>query len=67
MEKIEDFAKVEKLKVKSKKDWGVELGGQSSNLVFGVDVYRLTEKLVVVEAKKRRRHRLLQRYMEEQA
>ena len=53
VEKIEDFAKVEKLKVKSKKDWGVELGGQSGNLVFGVDVYRLTEKLVVVEAKKR--------------
>ena len=53
VEKIEDFAKVEKLKVKSKKDWCVELGGQSGNLVFGVDVYRLTEKLVVVEAKKR--------------
>ncbi|KAL4610891.1 hypothetical protein ACB092_08G085200 [Castanea dentata] len=53
VEKIEDFAKVEKLKVKSKKDSGVELGGQSGNLVFCVDVYRLTEKLVVVEANKR--------------
>jgi carbon catabolite-derepressing protein kinase len=53
VEKIEEFAKVENLRVKSKKDWCVELGGQNGNLAFGVDVYRLTEKLVIVEAKSR--------------
>ena len=53
VEKIEDFAKVEKLKVKRKKDGVMELEGKSGNLVFGVKVYRLAEELVVVEDKNR--------------
>ena len=39
VEKIEDFSKVEKLKVKRKKDGVMELEGKSGNLVFSVKVY----------------------------
>lgn len=52
IEKVEEFAKVEKLKVKRKKEWGVELVGQNGNLHVGIEVYRLTEELVVVEVRR---------------
>ncbi|KAK1575681.1 hypothetical protein Q3G72_007554 [Acer saccharum] len=52
IENVEDFAKAEKLRVKRRKEWGFELEGQNGNLALGVEVYQLTEKLVVVEAKR---------------
>lgn len=53
VEKVEEFAKVEKLTVKKKKEWGLEVYGQNGNLVTVIEVYRLTESLVVVEAKRK--------------
>ncbi|PRQ34748.1 putative protein kinase CAMK-CAMKL-CHK1 family [Rosa chinensis] len=50
--RVEEFAKQEKLRVRKKKNWGMEMEGQNGNLVVGVEVFRLTESLVVVEAKR---------------
>ncbi|KAI9159602.1 hypothetical protein LWI28_000036 [Acer negundo] len=52
IENVEDFAKAEKLRVKRRKEWGFELEGQNGNLALGIEVYQLTEELVVVEAKR---------------
>jgi carbon catabolite-derepressing protein kinase len=52
--KLETFAKTEKLRAKIKIECGVvELQGQNGNLVMGIDVYRLTDDLIVVEARRR--------------
>ncbi|KAJ8768718.1 hypothetical protein K2173_023622 [Erythroxylum novogranatense] len=53
IEKVEEFAKTHKLRLKRKKDLGVELQGRSGNLMMEVEVYLLTEVLVVVEAKRK--------------
>lgn len=53
MEKVEEVAKAERVRVKKKNGFGARLEGQNSNLVILVGIYRLTEKLVIVEAKKR--------------
>lgn len=53
IERVEEFAKAENLKVKKKKEWGLGLVGYNGNLLLGVDVYRLTDELVVVEAKRK--------------
>ncbi|KAF5203451.1 Non-specific serine/threonine protein kinase [Thalictrum thalictroides] len=50
VKKVEDFGKKEEVTVKTK-EWTVELVGQNGNLKIGVDVYRLTEGLVVVEVR----------------
>ncbi|XP_050368678.1 CBL-interacting serine/threonine-protein kinase 11 [Argentina anserina] len=50
--RVEEFARQEKLRVRKKKDWGLEMEGQNGNLVVGVEVSRLTEDLVVVEVKR---------------
>ncbi|KAM1167110.1 hypothetical protein ACFX19_029703 [Malus domestica] len=52
MERVAEFAKAEKLRVRRKKDWGLEMEGQNGNLSIAVEVYRLTDNLVVVEAKR---------------
>ncbi|XP_059668124.1 CBL-interacting serine/threonine-protein kinase 14-like [Cornus florida] len=52
-EKMEQFGKREELTVTKKKDWGVKLEGQNGHFVAMVEIYRLTEKLVVVEIKRR--------------
>ncbi|XVF05842.1 hypothetical protein REPUB_Repub05bG0208100 [Reevesia pubescens] len=52
VEKVEEVAKGERFRVKRKKEWGVELEGQNGNFGIAVDVYRLTDELVVVEAKR---------------
>ncbi|XWS74430.1 hypothetical protein CRYUN_Cryun02cG0215400 [Craigia yunnanensis] len=52
VEKVEEFAKGERLRVKRRKEWGVELEGQNGNFVIAIEVYRLTDELVVVEAKR---------------
>lgn len=53
IERVEKFAKAEKLKVKKKKEWGLGLDGYNGNLDLVIDVYRLTDELVVVEAKRK--------------
>lgn len=53
MEKVEEFGKDENCRVKKRNEMGVELEGQNGKFVIGVEVYRLTEELVVVEAKRK--------------
>ncbi|KAF9594580.1 hypothetical protein IFM89_033550 [Coptis chinensis] len=50
IKKMEEFGKRENVSVKTK-EWTVEMLGQDGNLVVGLDVYRLTENLVVVEVR----------------
>ncbi|OMO82968.1 hypothetical protein CCACVL1_11636 [Corchorus capsularis] len=52
MEKVEEVGKAERLRLKRRKEWGVELEGQNGNLGIAIDVYRLTDELAVVEAKR---------------
>lgn len=53
MEKVEEVAKSERLlRVKRRKESGIELEGDSGKLGVSIEVYRLTEELVVVEAKR---------------
>ncbi|XP_044496729.1 CBL-interacting serine/threonine-protein kinase 11 [Mangifera indica] len=52
IETVEEFAKVEKLRLKRTKEWGVELEGQNGNLNAGIEVYLLTEKLVMVDVRR---------------
>ncbi|KAK6246758.1 hypothetical protein QUC31_018323 [Theobroma cacao] len=52
VEKVEEVAKAEKFRVRRKKEWGVELEGQNGSFAIAVVVYRLTDELVVVEAKR---------------
>lgn len=53
VQKVEEFVKAEKLRAKRKKEWAFELEGQNGNFVVEVEVYRLTDGLVVVEAKRK--------------
>ncbi|XP_007017059.2 PREDICTED: CBL-interacting serine/threonine-protein kinase 11 [Theobroma cacao] len=52
VEKVEEVAKAEKFRVRRKKEMGVELEGQNGSFAIAVVVYRLTDELVVVEAKR---------------
>ncbi|KAJ6361062.1 hypothetical protein OIU76_015838 [Salix suchowensis] len=52
MKKVEEFAKEERLRVKRRKEWGLEMEGQNGNLMISVEVYLLTDTLFVVEAKR---------------
>ncbi|KAL3574575.1 hypothetical protein D5086_025188 [Populus alba] len=52
MKKVEEFAKEERLRVKRRKELGLEMEGQNGNLMISVEVYRLTDTLFVVEAKR---------------
>uniref|UniRef100_A0A5B6ZCI9 non-specific serine/threonine protein kinase n=1 Tax=Davidia involucrata TaxID=16924 RepID=A0A5B6ZCI9_DAVIN len=53
IEKVEEVAKEENLTLKRRKEWGVDLEGQNGNLVVGIEVYLLTDSLVVVEVRRR--------------
>ncbi|KAL2488534.1 CBL-interacting serine/threonine-protein kinase 11 [Forsythia ovata] len=55
IEKVEEVVKCEKkntVRLRRKKEFGVELEGQNGKFVIGLEVYRLTESLTVVEAKR---------------
>ncbi|CAK8537942.1 unnamed protein product [Lathyrus sativus] len=52
VERAEAAAKAEGLVVRKKKECGVEIEGQNGDLVIGVEVYRLTAEMVVVEVKR---------------
>lgn len=49
IERVEEIVKEDGVRVRKRKEWGVELEGQDGKLAFGLEVYRLTESLVVVE------------------
>lgn len=53
LEKVEEVAKEERFVVKRRKECGVGLEGLDGNFRIVVEVYRLTEELVVVEVKRR--------------
>lgn len=54
MEKVEVAANAERVSVRRKENgFGAKLEGQDGNLVLLIGFYRLTDKLVVVEVKKR--------------
>ncbi|KAL3517969.1 hypothetical protein ACH5RR_020558 [Cinchona calisaya] len=56
LERVSEVTKeVENTRLKKKKDWGVELQGHRDTGIFvmGLDVFRLTDNLVVVNVKKR--------------
>ncbi|XP_058110580.1 CBL-interacting serine/threonine-protein kinase 14-like [Magnolia sinica] len=52
MAKLEEVAREERLVVRKKKEWRVVMEGQNGNLVIGVEVYRLTGELSVVEMRR---------------
>lgn len=49
IEKVVEIVKEENVKVKKRKEWGVDLVGENGKCVIGLEVFRLTEKFVVVE------------------
>ncbi|GFZ01732.1 serine/threonine protein kinase 1 [Actinidia rufa] len=52
--KVEEVVKGEKVvRLRKKKQWGIELEGLNGNFVIGLEVHRLTDSLVVVEATRR--------------
>ncbi|KAG8633697.1 CBL-interacting serine/threonine-protein kinase 11 [Manihot esculenta] len=53
VQKVEEFAKAERLRAKRKKEWAFEIEGRNGNFGMEVEVYRLTENLAVVEARRR--------------
>jgi carbon catabolite-derepressing protein kinase len=55
MEKVEEVVKAENsgLQLRKMKECGVELEGQNGNFVVALEVYRLTDGLVVVEVKRK--------------
>lgn len=53
IEKIEAVAKEETMKMTKRKEMGVDLEEQNGNSVIGLDIYRLTDTLAVVEATRR--------------
>ncbi|KAG6401360.1 hypothetical protein SASPL_138214 [Salvia splendens] len=55
MEKVEEVVKAESggLQLRKTKEYGMELEGQNGDFVVSLDVYRLTDRLVVVEVKRK--------------
>lgn len=51
-EKLEEISRKEKLEVRRKKDWSVEVNGQNGNFMVVMEIRRLTEELVVVELRR---------------
>ncbi|KAJ4828919.1 CBL-interacting serine/threonine-protein kinase 11 [Turnera subulata] len=54
VERVEEFVKRERnVRVKRRKDLGLELEGQNGNLALAVEVYRLTDSMAVVEVRRK--------------
>ncbi|KAH6814485.1 SOS3-interacting protein 4 [Perilla frutescens var. frutescens] len=55
MEKVEEVVKAENggVQLRKTKECGVELEGENGNFLVSLDVYRLTDRLVVVEVKRK--------------
>lgn len=52
IEKVEEIGKTENVTVVKKQGWSMKMEGQNGNFEMTVSIYRLTEKLVVVEIKR---------------
>ncbi|KAF5476381.1 hypothetical protein F2P56_008104 [Juglans regia] len=55
IETVGEIAEVENVKV-TKKEWGAKLEGQDGYFVVAIQVYRLTDDMVVVEIRKKERN-----------
>ncbi|CAN4102142.1 unnamed protein product [Withania somnifera] len=51
MEKVEDMAKKENIKLKKKKEWGVEL--KKGKLIMNMEIYKVIDGFVVVEVRRK--------------
>ncbi|XP_065852786.1 CBL-interacting serine/threonine-protein kinase 14-like [Euphorbia lathyris] len=51
IERVEEIGRAEKLKVTKTKNDGAKMEGQDGNFVMGIEIYRLTDELVLVELK----------------
>lgn len=49
IEKVEEMVKEANVRLKKRKEWGVDLVAENGKHVIGLEVFRLTESLVVVE------------------
>ncbi|XP_034908298.1 CBL-interacting serine/threonine-protein kinase 11 [Populus alba] len=52
VKRVEEFAKEEGLRMRRRKEWGLEMEGQDGNLMLSIEIRRLTDTLFVVEAKR---------------
>ncbi|EEF44641.1 CBL-interacting serine/threonine-protein kinase 11 [Ricinus communis] len=52
VQKVEEFAKAERLRAKRTKEWAFEIEGQNGNFNAEVEVCRLTDELVVVDVRR---------------
>ncbi|OIS97367.1 PREDICTED: CBL-interacting serine/threonine-protein kinase 11-like [Nicotiana attenuata] len=52
IERVEEMAKKENFRLRKKKEWGIEMKVQNGKLTMNVDIYRLTERFVIVEVKR---------------
>ncbi|NP_001311685.1 CBL-interacting serine/threonine-protein kinase 11-like [Nicotiana tabacum] len=52
IERVEEMAKKENFRLRKKKEWGIEMKVQNGKLTMSVDIYRLTERFVIVEVKR---------------
>ncbi|EEF27838.1 CBL-interacting serine/threonine-protein kinase, putative [Ricinus communis] len=50
-ERVEEIAVAENVKVSKNKNWGAKLEGPNGNFNMSIEIYQLTDKLVVVEMK----------------
>ncbi|PIM98310.1 Serine/threonine protein kinase [Handroanthus impetiginosus] len=54
LQKVEEVVRAaEGVKLRKKKECGMELEGQNGKFVLGLEVYRLTDRLMIVEVKKK--------------
>ncbi|KAF3644810.1 CBL-interacting serine/threonine-protein kinase 14 [Capsicum annuum] len=52
IERIEELGKKENFRLRKKKDWGIEMKVQNGKVTMSLDVYRLTEHLVIMKVQK---------------
>ncbi|VFR00455.1 unnamed protein product [Cuscuta campestris] len=51
LERIDGFAAAEKIRLKKRREWGVDMEGQNGKFTASIVIHRLTESLVVVEGR----------------
>ncbi|XP_019167145.1 PREDICTED: CBL-interacting serine/threonine-protein kinase 11 [Ipomoea nil] len=52
MERVERFAAAEKIRLRKRKELGIDLEGQNGKFIASLEVYRLNDRMVVVEGKR---------------
>ncbi|KVH94124.1 CBL-interacting serine/threonine-protein kinase 11-like [Cynara cardunculus var. scolymus] len=53
IDKVQETVKEDGVTIKKRKDWGLELVWENGKFVIGLEVFRLTERVVVVEVRSR--------------